>query len=356
MTEGRRWMAVAAVAGAAALVVLLAKLRPTGAAEEGESTPTDVTVHVGRITRATLHRYVAAYGRVEAAPAEGGVPPASVALGSPVSGTLAEIDCAEGGTVAKGATLFRLDTRVSVVALEKARRTLEYAQAVYDRQAQLLSADGTSSRAVLDAKQQRDAAQSEVSAAEADIALRTLVAPITGTVVRIQSRLGQAIDTGTVIAEIVDLRRLVVAADVPSHEASLLRSGQEVQLPTGEAVGRLSYVGRAVDAASDTVRVRAPWAPKAGPARPGQLVEVRIVAAEHADRLVVPEASFVAREGEGAWIVRIEGERAVRQAVTAGFREGGWVEVEGEGLAEGQPIVANAYGLPAETKVHVAPR
>ena len=53
-------------------------------------------------------------------------------------------------------------------------------------------------------------------------------------------------------------------------------------------------------------------------------------------------------------IAVVEGDKAAQKPVKAGVRDGGLVEVEGEGLKEGDTVVTvGAYGLPKETKVRV---
>jgi membrane fusion protein (multidrug efflux system) len=87
---------------------------------------------------------------------------------------------------------------------------------------------------------------------------------------------------------------------------------------------------------------------------PGQFTEIRIVAEEHLDVLAVPEGSVVTHPDEGTWIVVVEGEQAVRLPVSVGLRDGGLVEVSGEGVEEGMRIVTDeAYGLPEEIRVRV---
>ncbi|HXH28836.1 MAG TPA: efflux RND transporter periplasmic adaptor subunit, partial [Candidatus Polarisedimenticolia bacterium] len=280
--------------------------------------------------------------------------------GSQVAGVLVGIDCAEGQRVQKGAVLFRLDSRVAKVTVEKARQNLEFARKTYERQKELLPVEGTSRRAYLDAEQRLDAARNDLDAAETHLALLRITAPLSGTVVRIDARLGQSVDAATVLARMIDYRRLVVTAGVPSGEAALLKPGQRVEIGEpgasgGDAPlpGTLIFVGRDVDPATDTVVVRASL-PESGGLDPGRFLPIRIVAEERRDRLVVPVDSLVTRAGEGTWIVRVEGDRAIRTPVTAGLRDGGLVEVEGEGLKEGMQIVTDdAYSLPAETTIRV---
>ena len=319
------------------------------------TTDTEVTVHVGKIVRTTLHRYVAAYGRIEPEPAGVGRSPARAVIGAPVAGLLTRIRCAEGERIARGALLFELDSRTAEVAVTRAQTALDYAERTLSRQRELLEAGGTSERAVQDAEQLRDAAADDLLAASNQLDLLRITAPIAGTVVRIDAALGQPVEPNTVLAEIIDLDRLVVDARVPSTEAPDLEPGQRVELAAdGAPLGRVVFVGRDVDAASDTVLVRT--SVETGPAlRPGQFCEIRIVTEELQSCLAVPEKSVVTRAGEGSWIVLVAGDTTVRQPVSTGLRENGLVEVTGPGLEEGAVIVTDdAYSLPADTKVRIA--
>lgn len=357
MGRRRPWVVVVVLAAAIAAVFVARRLYHPREAESGAAVETEVAVHTGRITKATLHRYVTAYGRVMPEPPEPGAPPAGMILGSQVAGLLVGIDCSEGDRVARGDTLFRLDSRVAEVDVAGAQKALDFAEQTLQRQQKLLPVDGTSRKALLEAEQQRDAAASDLSAAQTRLALTKITAPLSGTVTRIRAKLGQSVDSGTDLAEIVDLDRLVVSAGVPSAEAPLLRKGQPVELgPDRPSGARVSYVGSEVDPATDTVQMRA-MLPAKSSYRPGRFIELRVVVGEHEDRLVVPEESLVSRAGEGAWIYLVEGDRAVRRPVTPGLRERGLVEVEGEGLSEGTVIVTKeAYSLPPETKIRILDR
>src|SRR5690349_7884838 len=61
------------------------------AEEEDEHAETEVPVHVAKIARATLHRYIDAYGSVAPDAAHDGKPPASAKLATPVAGVLAKV-------------------------------------------------------------------------------------------------------------------------------------------------------------------------------------------------------------------------------------------------------------------------
>jgi membrane fusion protein (multidrug efflux system) len=354
MNKPRPGVWIVAVVAVVVAVVLFVVLKPKGGEEE--ETAVDMAVHAATVTRATLHRFITAYGAVMPEPAASGRAPADAEVASPVAGIVAHIDCVEGQRVAKGAILFRLDSRVAEVALDKARKAQVYAEANFDRQSKLLPVEGTSKKAYDEAKQQLNAAQADTAAAETDLALLRIQAPLDGTIVQVNSEPGEAVELNTILAKIVDLGRLVAAVSVPSGEAGSLKTGQSALLDTGAASGVVVYVGGQVDDKTGTVPVRVSVPPSAG-FRPGQFLSVRIISERRQDCLTVPEKAVVADTvgGSTGWIVLVAGDKAVRKPVTIGLREGGLVEVAAEGLKEGQAIVSeDAYAVPAEpTTIHI---
>jgi len=342
------------VAAAVALVLIMGFGR--GSTEEEEGIVTDVAVHVGKVVRATLHRYVTAYGIVEPEPPGEGQTAAGAYLSAPVGGILADILCAEGRRVERGAILFRLDTRLAEVAVAKAEKALAFAELTYERQKKLLAVEGTSEKTFQEAELQLATARNELASARTELSLLEIKAPLAGTVVRINARLGQSVEPNTVLAEVIALDRLVVTAQVPSREAGSLKVGQPVDFGAeSTAVGKLVVVGKDTDPATDTVLVRAAVPAGAG-FQPGQFLKIRIVAEERRDVLAVPEVSLVSDSvgGDVGSIVLAEDGKAVRRRVKSGLRESGLVEVEGEGLKEGLAVVTeDAYAVPDGTKIHI---
>jgi membrane fusion protein (multidrug efflux system) len=339
------------VALAIVIFVTIIKSKP---AEEDVEMGTDVAVHVGKIVRATLHRYVMAYGRVEPEPVSDSKPPAAAFIGSPLGGILVQINCVEGRKVSKGDILFRLDSRVAEVALHEAQKKLVFAKQTYERQKKLLEGEGTSLKSYQEAESKFNIAKNELSAAQTQLSLLQIEAPLTGTLVRLNAELGQSVESNATLAEIIDLDRLVVAADIPSREASLLKVGQPVELGSeASAKGTVVFISKNIDPNTDTISIRASIPPTVE-FHPGHFLNIRIICAEHKDCLAVPEVSLISSEEEGSWIMAVQGDEAVRIPVQDGFREHGLVEVTGEGLTDGMIIVTEeAYSLPSVTKIHI---
>ncbi len=332
-------------------VAALLLAAPVLRAEEEKKVETEVAVQVAKITRATLRRAVTAYGVVEPEPL------ASARLAPAQPGIVAEVNAVEGQHVEKGAVIFRLDSRAVDAAVAKAEMAIEFAQKNADRQKKLIAAEGTSEKLVLEAQQALASAKTELATAKVQQSLLTGEAPIAGTIVSLTARPGEPADATTPLAQILDLDRLTATVHVPRADAADLRVEQKAELLAGGDAAPIesvvTFVSPQVDAATDTVLVRLAVSKGAG-LRPGQFVSARIFSEERKDRLAVPAASVV-KDGEGGAVIAIvEDGKATQKPVKTGLREGSLVEVEGEGLSEGQTVVTvGAYGLPKETKVRV---
>jgi membrane fusion protein (multidrug efflux system) len=332
-------------------------LAPFLRAEEEEKPPTEVAVQVAQVARATLTHSVTAYGSVEPEPASKDLPPALVKLSPAIPGILAEIHGVEGQAVKKGEVLFKLDSRAVDAARLKAEQAVEFATTTLERQKKLIAAEGTSAKQVMEAEQALAAATTELAAATVQQSLLVGASPISGTLVKFTARPGEAADSTTVLAEIVDLDRVVAAVRIPRAEALAVKVGQTAKVfstdsdrPINSNVG---FVSPQVDANTDTVAVRLPL-PKDSGLRAGEFVTARVTIEQHNDILAVPrDAVYTDHDGQSTLSV-VSGDTATKKVVKVGLRDGDLIEVEGEGVAEGATVVTlGSYALPEETKVRI---
>jgi membrane fusion protein, multidrug efflux system len=341
-------------------MALLALGACSGAVTQEEQVETEVAVQVGTVTKADLRARVEAYGVVEPEPAKSGHPGGGAKLAAPVAGIVVAMHVIEGQSVKAGDVVVELDDRIAQAAVDKARHALVFAQQVADRQVRVLTFGGTTMQAKQEADQRLAAARAELASALAAIAQVQLASPLDGVVARLNVQPGQSVDLNTVVAEIIDLKRLVATVSVPADEAGQLRAGQTADIFTDNAkkpaaTGRVSFVSPSVDLKTAAALVRLALPEDSG-LRPGQFVGARIVTEELTGRLVVPRDSVVkANDAEVIYVV--EGNKAVQMPVKTGLRDGGVIEVAAEGLKEGDTIVTvGAYGLPKETKIKITNR
>jgi membrane fusion protein, multidrug efflux system len=291
-----------------------------------EKVVTEVAVQVGKITSATLHGYVEGYGTIEPAPATADQPAAGAELAAPSAGVVTKVDVLEGQHVEKGDVLVELNSQT--------------AEAELGRQKKLYAQQNTSLK--------------NLQEAEAQLAMAQITAPLSGTVARVNVKPGQAVDLTTIVAEVMDLNRLAVSAEIPAAEANDLKSGESLEVLGEHPVTmELLFVSPNVNKDNDTVLVRA-LLPKESGLRPGQFVSLRIVTAVHTNCLAVPVESVVTDESGKSFIELVKGDEATQMPVQTGLRENGLVEVEATELKAGDSVVTvGAYGLPEKTKIHI---
>src|ERR1039458_9493461 len=269
-------------------VVALVKSRGEASESKGdETTPTIVTVQTGALKFATLHRYVQGYGTVEPAPATAEQPAAGAQLAAPSAGVVTKVNVVEGQHVEKGDLLVELNSGTT---------TAENAAQQVERQKNLYA--------------QQNASLKNLQDAEVQLALLRVTAPLSGTVVRVNVKPGQAVDLTTVVAEVMDLNRLAVSAEIPAAEVGDLKPGNPVEVLTAPPVTtELSFVSPNVEKDNDTVLVRALLPVDSG-LRPGQFVPLRIVTAVHTNCLAAPGESVVTDESDKCVIALVKGDEA----------------------------------------------
>ena len=296
-----------------------------------ENVPTIISVQTGPLQRMTLHEYVSGYGMIEAEPATEKRPAAGATLAAPSAGIVANIAVVAGQHVKKGDVL---------VELNSAGETFEYSKAEVERQKELFAQQNTSLKNLEDA--------------EAQLASLEVVAPVSGTVTRIEVGAGQAVDVNAPVAEVIDLRRLAVAAQIPASQSGQLKTGDPVRVLLQPPVATaLAYVSPVVDANDGTVSVWAPLPADSG-LKPGQFVPLKICTVVESNCLAAPAESVVTDDDGNSVISLVTGDEATQTPVQTGLREDGWVQVEGTNLNENDTVVTvGAYGLPDKTQIKI---
>jgi RND family efflux transporter MFP subunit len=205
-------------------------------------------------------------------------------------------------------------------------------------------------------------AAAALATARTQLQMMTISAPIDATVVSLPVNPGESVDPTKALVQFVAMDRLMVDVDVPAEqlpaktqglEAQVLLASEKAEGGGNPIIGKVALVSPQVDPKSGAVMVGIDL-PADTTLRPGLAVRVRIIAEEHKNVLAVPREAVVADENGDSVIAVLEGEQATHKAVKAGIEEGGWIEIEADGLKEGMTVVtAGAYGLPQASRVKV---
>ncbi len=330
--------------------------------DDEEAKPAEVPTIVAdtaTVGRRTLVDDLLVRGTVAAIPNE------DVKVSALVAGRVNAVPIAEGDTVAQGQVIAEIDRRPlddqrrqAAAAVEQAKAALENARLNLQRNQRLFDRGIAAGKEVEDAR--KDMAAAEAGLEQANAALNTadrqierasVRSPIAGQVVKRMVSVGEQVD-GTAaqpIAEIANLDRVELAANVPAEYIARVKVGQAARLTTDAYAGRtleaaVLAIAPAVDATTNAalVRVRAPNRDHA--LKVGMFAEARIALEEHANALVVPPAALV-RDQRGAAVYVVHGDTAERTPVRVGLEKPDAVEIL-DGLSDGETVLTSSvYGL-----------
>lgn len=330
--------------------------------------------------------------------ASGSLGPARVlTVGTQVSGQVSKLTVGPNDEVKAGQLLAEIDPtlllaqiRQDRTALETARSNFEQAGRDVSRTRMLLAADYVArvdlehaEQAYRAARNSYDAAKTVVDRDEANLGYTKILAPIDGVILSSDVELGQtlaaSLQAPTLFRIAGDLTRMKINASLPEAFISKVKAGMEAKFtvdafpgrefagtvatvnlnPTSQGSGvtysvevrvdnpgrellpgMTAYVSLTMSKRENVLRVPAPalrFSPQAE--SPGGLRRLFARQPGSAD------APPVAKEGKAVYVLRYD--RPVRVAVMTGATDDNYVEVSGDGIAEGDAvIVGTASGRP----------
>ncbi|WP_246191312.1 efflux RND transporter periplasmic adaptor subunit [Aureimonas leprariae] len=260
-----------------------------------------------------------------------------------------------------GATLLQVEAQIA-----EAQANADEARRVFERTQRLSGNGATSEAQVQQAKASADAAEgrlaaaregvkvseAEVKVAEAqlgDIELKlqrtSVKAPVAGIVSARNARVGAiARGTGDPLFTIIRDGAVELRADVAEGDVGRLRAGQAAKVsPIGAAeplAGEVRLVEPTINATTRLGLVRISLG-DASRIRPGMYADADVTVSRQAG-VVVPITAVTADEGgEGASVLRLDGDHVAKVRVELGVRDNGLVVVR-SGLSNGDRIVAKA--------------
>lgn len=293
--------------------------------------------------------------RLVAAPLPALVESLQVAVGDPVRAgqTLAVLRSAQASELQR-------DVAQATSQVDLARRSLERDEQLFAEgliaQSRLDAARAQARQAQAQQIERRRALeQAGVSAGSGQIVLR---APIAGVVLEQHAVLGQRVEQAAPLYRIATLDRLWVEMQAPATDAAALAPGRAVRVEASPAAGRdareiegrVIALGQSVDAATQTVLVRAEVRASNGILRPGQTV-VATVEMPSADTVRLP-ATAVVEEG-GATVVFVQEAAGSFVRVPVGVVHSADSVVTVSGIAAGAQVVV--HGTAALKAVFAAP-
>lgn len=288
-------------------------------------------------------------------------------IAAEVEGRVTELTIDEGGSVEAGVVVIEIDPERRKLDLAAARARLAQARAELQNQRsktkrirELRSQNVSSIQQLEEAETMLALAESAVRAEEAAVGVAervvrdsSVAAPFAGIVAKRWVDLGEFVQPGKPLFELVALDPLEAIFNLTELDTERVRVGQLVSISVGafpdrRFEGRVTFVAPTVDPATRTLRIKAEVDNGEGLLRPGLFARVNLGVAERPDVLLVPAEALIQRVG-GVSLYRvrpIEGSddaKVERVSVRVGANEGDLVEVIGD-IQSGDTIVRRGHG------------
>ncbi len=282
-----------------------------------------------------------------------------ISVSARVAGVVEKVRFVEGDTVDKGAVLaeieperYRVQVESAKASLQRAHASLKEAESALQRREEL---NRTTPNLVREEELATYRAQAGVAAADvaqanaaldlAELNLRDAYvrAPVSGIIQTRGVQTGQYVQTGTVLATLLQQDPLLLRFDVPEVEARRVSRGDtawfRVSGAEGEHKAEIIHVASAAEASTRMVPITARVESTGNRAvRPGAFAQVRVPVGGNEKAIVVPRIAVRTSErGYLAYIV--EDGKAVERQLELGMRTSNdRIEVR-EGLREGERLV-----------------
>lgn len=300
-----------------------------------------------------------------------------------VSGYITGIYFKDGQHVTKGMKLYSIDQQQyranvdqQIANLNVAKANLARAQQDADRYTALAQQDAIARQVVEHAQADLAASQMQVSAAQANVrnvstALNysTIYSPLTGTIGISQVKLGAAVAPGSAVLNTVSADN-PIAVDFAVDEKQIARFGQlklkskggtkdstfRIVLPDQTVYpysGHISFIDRAVDPQTGTIRARVVFPNDQKILKPGMNCNVRVKNDAGTNKILIPYKAVVEQMGEFFVYLIVNGDSATQRKIVLGNRINEKVIVN-DGLKPGEQVaIEGVQKLKEGTKVKV---
>jgi len=267
----------------------------------------------------------------------------SIMVTTEINGIVTAIPFREGGRLAQGDVIARLDDDQLKAEAQKASALLDQSRATWERVKSVVEQGAGAPQDLDDAVAALKVAEANLALARTRLAKTRITAPFGGLAGKRRVSTGAFLRVGETITDLAQIDQLRVNFAVPERILGSMRVGAEVALlttayPDHQLIGTIDVIEPQLDPISRNVGIVARVANPDELLRPGMSATVTAVLHERADALTVPSAAVFV-EGGQAYVYVVKPDSVVtRTPVTLGTRLTDVVEVT-EGLNYGQQVV-----------------
>jgi RND family efflux transporter MFP subunit len=272
-------------------------------------------------------------------------------VGSRAAGTLTNIRVQRGDRVSKGQVLATVDASVLDANIAELRTRMELAKTIYDKQAGLWKQQIGTEVQYLQAKNNYEALQRNLSTLNQQRSLYNVVAPFAGTVEEVLPKLGEVTAPGAPVVRLASGSGGKILVDVSEAYGNSIKKGDKAVVTIPDLGGEelpatVRVVTRTINATSRTFTVELALANgRAADLRPNMVATVRIQNYARQNATVIP-VDLVQKDEQNSYVYVVgqANGKAVAQKriVQTGNTYNGKVEIT-SGLKNDDQVISGGY-------------
>lgn len=265
-----------------------------------------------------------------------------IELSTQVSGYVTKVAFKDGQIVTSGEVLFQMDNAKEQANVASAQSDLTFAQNKLARMQKLVASHYVSAEDIDTSQDDVDAKKSALQNAQDNLNKKTIIAPYSGTVGAKTVGIGDFVNPGQKLVELVDRTILRVNYSVPEKYFAAVKLGQTVEITTPELPNRsfegtVTYISPTIDPDSHTLSLEAQIPNLENILAPGLFVQVQQILNNNTQALLVPEESLV-KSPDKIIVYRVVNNKAVATPVKTSIDENGYVQIT-NGLSPNDVII-----------------
>lgn len=339
----------------ARLIALTLTLPIAAYAQPGASGPPATPVEAEPVTVIALTSGLQSVGTLIAEDA--------VVMRPELAGIVDRIFVADGARVKAGDALYSLESQLLRAEHNEAAANIERSRRSFSRADDLVNKQLIARSEYDDAKANLSVDKARLASAAIRLAKTTLRAPFDGVVGLHQVSLGDYVQVGQAMVNLVRLDPMQVDFRIPESRLGQVAPGQRVDVqvdafPGKTFSGQVIALDPQVDVASRSVLIRASMSNKESLLRPGLFARVDLVLKRVESAVMIPERALWPI-ADRSYVFRVREGKAEQVEVTTGGRKPGLVEITA-GLQAGDVVVTAGQpklhdGAPVQVAAPEAP-
>ncbi len=273
----------------------------------------------------------------------------NIMVSSETAGRVLRLHVKEGDFVQGGSALVDVDAQTIKDNIAELETSLDLANAVFERQANLWKRKIGTEIQYLQAKNNKESLERRLKTARTQLSYAYVKAPFSGTIEQVNIKEGEMVQPGLPLLRVVSLKNMYITASVSERQVGNFKKGDVVDV-TFPSLDRkmkstISAVGQVIDNLNRTFEIEVSLPADEAAVRPN-MTAILLLTDYATDAAMVVPTNLIQADNKGQFLYKVEkgeeGEMATKAHIKIGKSYEGETEVLG-GLSGQETIIDKGF-------------